>query len=201
MSASRMAVLSAMILAAPAAQAQDVKGRPAQPPVAADMSGFPKPAAEMAHLRLFEGSWACEGAMLATPFGPGGKMASTLKAQATLGGFWQSGTVKGTMPGMPPFEGTYHTTYDPTAKRYVMLWVDNTGAWAQTSATGWEGDRITFAGDSYMGGQKVASRDVFTRAGETSFKHSGELQIAGEWKQVFEETCRKQPAAAASPAK
>ncbi|HUG53227.1 MAG TPA: DUF1579 family protein [Vicinamibacteria bacterium] len=189
-------VAGALCLALPCADAQEMKGKPADKPMAmTSPPPMPKPAPEMAQLQPFEGSWTCEGTMAASPFGPGGKSTSTVKARSTLGGFWQEGVIKGTMPGMPPFEGMFHTTYDPAAKRYVMLWVDNMGAWAQSTAPGWEGDKMVFAGDSYMAGQKVASRDIFTK-GSGTFKHVGELQMDGRWVPLFDETCRKTGSAA-----
>src|ERR1041384_5649538 len=93
-----LAVL-ALALAPSALSAQDVKGRPAQKPMKADL-GAPRPAPEMAQLKAFDGSWTCEGTMAASPFGPGGKMTSTVRSRTELGGFWQSGTVNGKSPGL-----------------------------------------------------------------------------------------------------
>ena len=56
----------ALAMAVPCTFAQDVKGRPAQKPVKADM-GMPRPAPEMAQLKFFDGSWTCEGTMSAEP--------------------------------------------------------------------------------------------------------------------------------------
>src|SRR5262245_30360252 len=79
----------------------------------------PKPAPEMAQLKFFEGHWTCSGAVQATPFGPAGKITSTARIDDDLGGFWQSGNIKGTSAGMPPFEGKFHTTWDPGSKSFV----------------------------------------------------------------------------------
>jgi uncharacterized protein DUF1579 len=180
----------AFAVAVPCTFGQDVKGRPAQKPVKADME-VPKPAPEMSQLRFFDGSWTCAGTMSPSPFGPGGKMTSTVRSQTDLGGFWQSGTVKGTSPGMPPFEGRFNMTYDPTAKRHVMLWVDNMGGWAHSSASGWDGDKIVFAGDSFMAGKKFSTRDTFTKATGGTMRHSWEVQTDGKWAPVGDETCKK----------
>src|SRR5258708_9279043 len=126
------------------------KGKPAWKRVKADR-GTPPPAAEMAQLKFFDGNWTCAGTMSASPFGPAGKMTSTVRTHSDLGGFWESGVVKGTSPGMPPFEGMFHMTWDPGAKHHVMFWVDNTGGWAQSTAPGGEGATIVFSRDSYMG--------------------------------------------------
>ena len=62
---------------------------------------------------------------------------SSVKSHVDLGGFWQSGTVKSSMGTMPPMEGMFHMTYDPGPKQYVMLWVDNMGAYSQETSPGW----------------------------------------------------------------
>lgn len=79
----------ALALAAAPALAQD---KPAQAP-----PKLPTPAPEMKNLAVFDGNWTCEGTMPPSPMGPGGKMTSTVSARQDLGGFWRTGTVKGTM--------------------------------------------------------------------------------------------------------
>jgi hypothetical protein len=180
----------ALAAAVPCTFAQDVKGRPAQKVVKAEM-GAPKPAPEMSQLKFFDGSWTCEGTMSPSPFGPGGKMKSTVRSQADLGGFWQSGVVKGTSPGMPPFEGRFNMTYDPMAKRHVMLWVDNMGGWAHSTAPGWEGDKIVFSGDSFMSGKKFATRDTFAKGAGGTMRHTSDMQMDGKWAPLGDETCKK----------
>jgi hypothetical protein len=118
-------------------------------------------------------------------------MTSTARIHDDLGGFWQSGRIKGTMPGMPTFEGMFHTTYDPAAKQYVMLWVDSIGASARSTSRGWQGDKIVYEGEMQMGGQKMMGRDTFAKAAGGSMKHSWEMQVDGKWVPMGDETCRK----------
>jgi hypothetical protein len=179
MTVRMMAGLAAAVLVATSALAQDKK-----PPE------MPKPAPEMAKLDPFEGSWKCEGTMKESPFGPGGKMTSTANIQDDLNGFWQSGKIKGTMPNMPPFEGMFHTTFDTAAKQYVMMWVDNMGAWSTSTSKGWDGDKLVYEGEQKMGGQKVMTRDTFVKSAGT-LKHSWEMQIDGKWTPLGDETCKK----------
>ncbi len=152
---------------------------------------MPKPASEMSQIAYFEGNWSCQGKMLETPFGPAGEMKGTVTVKKDLGGFFQSGVVKGTMPNMPPFEGRFHVTFDPGAKQFVMLWVDSMGGWAQSSASGWKGDTLVYEGDSHMGPQTFKSRDTFTRAGASAMKHAWEANVNGKWIAIGEETCNK----------
>jgi hypothetical protein len=158
----------------------------------------PRPAAEMSNLKAFDGSWTCEGKSEASPFGPAGTMKGTVKSQADLGGFWQTGHIKSTMAGMPgSVEGMFHMTYDAGTKQYVLLWVDNMGAYSHETSPGWQGDKIVFTGDMSMGGKKMTVRDTFTKdAGGTSLTHAWEGQIDGKWTALGSETCKKAKAAA-----
>ena len=124
--------------------------------------------------------------------GPAGTMKGTVTSRADLGGFWQSGTVKSTMAGMPgTMEGMFHMTYDPGTKQYVLLWVDNMGAYSHTTSTGWQGDKIVFSGDTSMGGKSMKVRDTFTKAADGSLKHDMEAQIDGKWTSTGTEMCKK----------
>jgi hypothetical protein len=188
----RPLAVAALAVALSSASAQDVKGRPAQNPVKADLAAAaPRPAPEMAQLKAFEGSWACQGTMEPSPFGPGGKMTSTVRSRTELGGFWQTGVVKGASPGLPPFEGQFQATYDPVGQRLVMLWVDNMGGWSHTTAPDWKGDAAVFAGDSFMAGKRFATRDTFTK-GRGTLRHTSEIEVDGKWLKLGDETCRKE---------
>ena len=92
---------------------------------------------------------------------------------------------------MPPFEGKFHTTYDAGAKGFVMLWVDNMGAWATSTSSGWQGDKMAFEGEQHMGGQTMKGRDTFVRSGTDTMKHIFEAQMDGKWMTMGEETCKK----------
>lgn len=152
----------------------------------------PKPAAEMANLKIFDGSWSCSGEGAMEPGGPMMKMNSAVESHTGLGGFWQVGTVKvPAMAGMPPFEGMFHMTWDPAAKQYLLLWVDNVGGWSEERASDGAGGKFVFTGTGYMGGNKMGSRDTFTRKADGTLSHIGELEVGGRWMKVMDETCRK----------
>jgi hypothetical protein len=156
----------------------------------------PKPAPEMAQLKPFDGAWSCEGQMPASPMGPAQKTKTSVKSHTGMGGFWQVGSV--TMAA-PPMEGMFHITYDSGQKKFVMVWLDNMGGYAQQTASGWEGDKIVFTGEGNMGGQKMQARDTFTKSADgATFKHAAEAQMNGQWVSMGDETCHH-PAAA--PAK
>jgi hypothetical protein len=152
---------------------------------------MPKPAPEMAQLNFFEGNWTCEGKANDSPLGPGGALKTTADIRDDLGGFWQSGVIKGTMANMPPFEGRFHVTFDPGQKQYTMLWVDNMGGWSQSTSSGWKGDTLVYEGDSHMGPETIKSRDTFSRSGTTMLKHVWEANVQGKWMTLGEENCTK----------
>jgi hypothetical protein len=165
-------------------------------PCASASDAPPQPAPEMSNLKFFDGSWTCEGTMPPGPMGPGGKMTTSVKSYTDLGGFWQSGTVKSTITGTPPMEGMFHMTYDPGARQYVMLWVDNMGAWAKSTAAGWEGDKIAFSGEVAMGGKMMMTRETFLKDADGSFRRDAEAQMDGKWAPMGNETCKKVAGAA-----
>jgi hypothetical protein len=172
---SLIVAAAVLVLAVPPARAQEV----------------PKPSPEMGKLDVFKGNWTCQGKVNESPMGPAGTLNSTARIQSDLGGFWQSGSVKGTMAKMPPFEGIFHVTFDPGAKQFVMLWVDNMGGWSRSTSSGWQGDKLVYEGDAYMPGQKpMKSRDTFTRSAGT-MRHAWEMQVNGKWMELGDETCKK----------
>jgi hypothetical protein len=150
----------------------------------------PRPAAEMANLKYFDGNWTCEGTAEGSPLGPGGKISSTVKSYPDLGGFWQSGMIKSSM-GPMTMEGTFHMTYNPSAKHYVLIFLDSTGAYGQETSMGWEGDKMVFSGPMALGGQEMTVRDTFTKVGTTSMKHDWEAQMDGNWVRLGTETCQR----------
>jgi hypothetical protein len=190
-----------LLVAAPCAFAQGYgEKKPAKPAAktsaAAEKPGMamPKPPAELAQLAIFEGNWTCSGEVKMDPNAPPQKTATTVKAHRGMGGFWQVGTV--TMTAPHAFEGMFHTTYDPGQKRYVMVWVDSMGGYAQQTSSGWEGDKLVYSGEGSMGAEKAQMRDTFTKNADGSFKRMGEAQMKGQWVSMGEETCRKAGAAA-----
>src|SRR5688500_8661101 len=94
-------VAAALAAAVPATYAQEAADKKPDKPAGA-MPMMPKPAAEISALSFFDGNWTCTGQGAMEPGAPMTPMTSTVTSRKDLGGFWQSGTVKGTTPGMPP---------------------------------------------------------------------------------------------------
>lgn len=161
--------------------------------IAFAQGGPPKPAPEMANVKYFEGTWSCSGDSPAGPFGPAHKTQSTLTLKPDLDGFWLAGNVSEmkTASNANPVKGMMHITYDPAAKKYVFLWVDNTGSWATEMSSGWEGDTMNWGGDQMIMGEKATAKDVFTRKGNKEFTHSFDLTMKGKTHRIVDEVCKK----------
>ena len=130
--------------------------------------------------------------MPASPMGPAHKSRATVVTRLDLDGFWYSGTVREEKTAATPraMTGMFHETYDSAKKQFVMLWVDNYGAWSTETSPGWEGDKIAYSGEATMGGEKVPVRDTFTRKSATELVHSYEMTMGGQ-KIAGDETCKK----------
>ena len=152
-----------------------------------------KPAPEMKQLDYFTGTWKCDGKALASPMGPEHPMKTTATGKTDLDGFWVIVRIeeKKTKESPMPIKGNFSMTYDAALKKFQGVWVDNFGGWGPSSSTGWEGDKITFAGEAYMMGQKMGSRDTFTKKGEKELLHTADMQVGGKWTPMLEETCKK----------
>ena len=157
------------------------------------MAGPPKPAPEMKQLDIFLGNWKCDGSMKKSPMGPERAMQTSVSGKSDLDGFWVAVRVeeKKTKDNPMALKGNFNMTYDAATKKFEGLWNDNMGGWGHATSPGWEGDKIAFTGDMFMMGQKMGSRDSFTKKGDKELVHTGEFQMNGKWIQMMEETCKK----------
>jgi Protein of unknown function (DUF1579) len=153
----------------------------------------PKPASEMANLKYFAGNWSCSGDSPAGPFGPAHKTQSTLSLKLDLDGFWYDGmmTEMKTASNPHPVKGMLHLGYDAGEKRFVQVWIDNTGSRSVQMSPGWEGDSISFTGEQVIMGEKGTAKDTITKKGASQFTHKFELTMKGETHTIVDEICRK----------
>ena len=171
---------------APAAAKPAVAAAPPPPPA-------PKPAAELEQLKLFEATWKCEGKQPAGPMGPEQDYKSTFKGKKDVESFWISFeySQKKSKGHALPIIAKGYLGYDPAAKKYVTLGVDNMGGSVTESAPGWEADKLTFTGDGQMGGQKISFRETYTKKGDKEMIWSGEMKMGKDWIPVGTDTCKK----------
>jgi hypothetical protein len=197
--------LATIALAAGLVTAQDKpagNAHASSPPAAAAPAGAPRPSAEIAQLKFFEGKWNCAGQMNASAFGPAHKTKASVMTHSDLDGFWVSGMVSGVKSAEDPLpiKGMFHQTWDTAGKQYLMLWVDNFGGWANETSPGWEGEKIVWTGEGWAGGAKMQTRDTFTKKGP-QLVHGMEMNVSGQWTSMGEETCSPAATATATPAK
>jgi hypothetical protein len=173
---------------APAASKPAVAVAPATPPPPA-----PKPAVELDQLKMFEATWKCEGKQPAGPMGPEQDYKSTFKGKKDVESFWISfeySQKKSKAHAMPVMAKGY-IGYDPAAKKYVSLGVDNMGGSVTESSPGWEADKLTFTGDGQMGGQKISFRETYTKKSDKEMIWSGEMKMGKDWIPVGTDTCKR----------
>ncbi|HXJ20408.1 MAG TPA: DUF1579 family protein [Polyangia bacterium] len=166
---------------------------PAPAPAAAAAPPAPKPAAELDQLKMFEGSWRCEGKQPAGPFGPEQEYKSSFKGKKDIDNFWIAIEYdqKKSKTHQMPIKARGFLGYDPAAKKYVTIGADNTGGWISESSPGWESDKLVFTGDGSMGGQKVSFRETYTKKSDKELTWSGEMKMGKDWISVGNDTCKK----------
>jgi hypothetical protein len=174
---------------APTAAKPAVAAAPAAPPP----PPTPKPAAELDQLKMFEATWRCEGKQPAGPMGPEQDYKSTFKGKKDVESFWISFeySQKKSKAHALPIIAKGYLGYDPAAKKYVTLGVDNMGGSVTESSPGWEADKLTFTGDGQMGGQKISFRETYTKKGDKEMIWSGEMKMGKDWIPVGTDTCKK----------
>jgi len=172
--------------AKPAAPAPVVAAAPPPPPA-------PKPASELDQLKMFEGTWRCDGKQPAGPMGPEQVYKSTFKGKKDVDNFWLAFAYnqKKSKVHTMPISAKGYLGYDPAAKKYVTLGVDNMGGSMSESSPGWEADKLTFSGDGQMGGQKISFRETYTKKSDKEMIWSGEMKMGKDWIPVGTDTCKK----------
>lgn len=153
----------------------------------------PPPAPEMAQFKTFDGTFACTGESPATPFGPAHKTEATVKGGSDFGGYWfiTRYDEKKAAGNPHPVSAQMTWGYDGAQKKFIGSCIDSFGTVCHETSAGWQGDTMVWEGEAMGGGQKMGSRDTFTRKGTTTIVHKGEMQSEGKWILLDEETCIK----------
>jgi Protein of unknown function (DUF1579) len=153
----------------------------------------PKPAAELDQLKMFEATWKCDGKQPAGPMGPEQDYKSTFKGRKDVDSFWIAFeySQKKSKAHALPIVAKGYLGFDPAAKKYVTLGVDNMGGSVSESSPGWEADKLTFTGDGQMGGQKISFRETYTKKSDKEMIWSGEMKMGKDWIPVGTDTCKR----------
>jgi len=149
----------------------------------------PKPPAEMEQLKpIFAGTSECKGKNFASQFGPEHATRLTFTGSLELDGFWYvvQGAEKKTEANPTPGKFRAAFGYDPAAKKFVSIGIDNVGGrWMGTADTV-SADKAVFTNTYTFNGTDLSVRDTYMPTG-----HVGEIQSGGEWKKADEESCTK----------
>jgi hypothetical protein len=187
--------------AKPAAAMPPAPIAPAAAPAAA-APAIPKPAPEMDQLKIFEGSWRCDGKVPAGPLGPEQSYKATFKVKKDLDGFWLAADYeqKKSKAHPVPIKAKGFFTWEAGEKKFVFAGVDNLGGMAHETSTGWEGDKLVLSGPAVAMGQKTEFRETFTKKGDKELVWMGEMKSGKDWVVVGNDTCKKGGAAPAAAA-
>ena len=159
--------------------------------LAADAPPGPNP--KLKELQYFAGNWSCKGTSYAFMGMPEHKTSASVEASWTLNNYWltiyyhENKTAINAYPmAVRVFWG-----WDEQVKKFASGSVDDMGSYNIQNSPGWDGDKLTFDGDSHGGGATMKLRDVFTKVSATKLEHMSEVEMDGKWTKVDEETCTK----------
>ena len=184
--------------AAPAKPADPAK--PATPPAAtppaaaAAPAAPPPPAAQLGELAPIEGKWKCDGKMLDSSFGKGHAVSASVEVKPDLNGYFRTMRYeeKKTKDNAAPYLMSSFIAYDPSKAQFVRTDLDGMGMITHLSSKGWDGDKLTFAGEFQMGPQKMQIKDTMTKKGAKELASLIEMAGAdGKWFTLSESTCKK----------
>ncbi len=146
----------------------------------------PKPGPEHAKLGFFVGTWASEGMMNESPFGPGGKMTSTDKCEWFDKKFAVVCNYEGTGPA-GVMKGIGIISYSPMEKIYTYYGLGNDGMAMTTVPRGTlEGGTWTFLDETKMGDQTMKTRYVIKELSPTSYTWQMESEgQGGVWSTIL----------------
>jgi Protein of unknown function (DUF1579) len=156
-------------------------------------SGPPAPSPELGKLSFFAGDWSCKGKAEASPFGPAHATVGRVQVHREMGGFWYLGhySEKKTAENPQPIVFYFMEGYDPTAKTFIMDCFDSFGSHCHQTSAGWQGDKLVYTGESTGNGPATPVRDTFTKTGDASLEHNGEMQVEGKWVALDHESCTR----------
>ncbi len=174
-------LLTALVGMAPA-KAEEPPAPPSKPPVEND------------GLKMFVGSWTCEGT---ANLGPGKtvKVKATAKVKNELGGFWQSFVYTEKKTKDYPMAITAIGTWgwEAQSKKFVRGEFQSSGGYTTGTSTGWSGDSLTWdlETSNFMG--KMSAKHTFTKKSDKEFVHKLDAKMPASPgpMTIFEVTCKK----------
>lgn len=157
----------------------------------------PVPSKELeTFMKPIEGSWSCDTKMMAGSMGPNSPE-TTMKSKVKFtkdkesNGIWYRGEY--TMPktkNMPAMSGTFLMSHDDTNKVLTNVAWDSMGM-ANLGTGNISGETMSWSGEGVMNGQKMKTRDTFTKSGK-NIVHKFEADMGKGFVPMGEDTCTKE---------
>jgi hypothetical protein len=138
------------------------------------------------------GTLHCKGVYLHLD-GSSTPLVATMTTKLDLDGAWiQTSLVAETKPepDLAPLRYVDYRTFDPIAKQWTRVSLDNTGGRVTETSFGVRGGEWTWNGTTVTPVATYDSRDHEQRDGGT-LKIWGEAMLGGSWQKVYEATCKK----------
>ena len=117
-------------------------------------------------------------------------MSGALSAQWELGKMWLSfaWTEERTPTHPMPMNGKGYWGYDASAKRYVGVWVDGSGAIMNGTSPGWVDEKLVWTWEGAMMGRPAQVRGTWARAGGKIAGGVWHLNLGEGWIQLMDMT-------------
>ncbi|MBI1948949.1 MAG: DUF1579 family protein, partial [Deltaproteobacteria bacterium] len=163
-------------------------------PAAAAPAGPPPPAAQLGELAPIEGKWKCDGKMNDSSFGKGHPVSASVEVKSDLNGYFRTMRYeeKKTKDNATPYVMSSFIAYDPSKSQFARTDLDGMGMITHMASKGWDGDKLSFAGEFQMGPQKMQIKDTMTKKGAKEMASLIEMAGPdGKWFTLAESTCKK----------
>lgn len=165
---------------------------PVKPPPAPPKPPVPNEA--LAQLKPLAGSWTCTG----HTFGPGPEhpTTATMNVAWHLDGFWLEVRYEEAKDAANPvpLSSISEWGFDLLQKILTAATVDNASGIDTQTTTGWQGDKLVFAGSARRFGTQYQDRETFVRRGDNQLVHTLEANVNDSWIKLREDTCNRVPA-------
>ena len=180
--------LFARLYAPASAIAQNETAPAAQPSNGVATAQQPKPGPELEKLNYYVGTWKGEGETKGGPFGPAGKLSSSISCEKFAGGFQV--VCRGEERG-PTGKRTFLNilAYDEKAKAYTEYGISSFGESEYTTGGSIVGNKRTFVKDLDTGvqGKRIKLRYTEVQVSPTLYTYKAEASKDGqEWTLIAE---------------